>query len=96
MANAKEKNKELSKGCAMYEPCPICFKCMNKASHLYLRCQNCEVQFCGHSHKQRSFMIRRENFAINVTNQVGEELLNASKRIQYQEEQINEKKETEN
>lgn len=50
--------------CDMYLPCPICFKCRVKASHLYLKCQRCEIPFCRHSEKDRNFMIRRDNFAI--------------------------------
>lgn len=67
MSTKLETFKELSKGCAMYEPCPLCFKCMNKATHLYARCVTCPLEFCGHNHKQRSFMIRRENFGIKVS-----------------------------
>lgn len=78
MSNAKETNKELARGCAMYDPCPICYKCIAKASHLYRRCEECPVQFCGHNHKQRSYMIRRENFAITVTKETGEKFLQAS------------------
>lgn len=71
MSKAKENNLALSKECAMYEPCPLCFKCMVKATHLYERCVSCEVQFCGHNNKQRNIMIKRENFAIDVTNETG-------------------------
>lgn len=74
MSRAQEKNKELSNGCSMYDPCPICFKCKVKASHLYQRCVECPVEFCGHSEKQRAMMIRRENFAITVTPETGRQL----------------------
>ncbi|WP_422661693.1 hypothetical protein ACK8P5_26590 (plasmid) [Paenibacillus sp. EC2-1] len=67
MIKAQEKNMELSNGCSMYDPCPICFKCKAKASHLYVRCFDCPVEFCGHSEKQRAMLIRRENFAITVS-----------------------------
>lgn len=79
-SNTKQINKELSGGCAMYDPCPICFKCQNKASHLYERCINCAVQFCGHNHKQRSMIIRRENFAIKITDSTGREFLKLSEQ----------------
>lgn len=74
MRGAKHENEVLSNGCSMYDPCPMCFKCMNRATHLYERCLNCPVQFCGHNHKQRSYMIRRDNFAIKVTKETGEKL----------------------
>lgn len=67
--------QELSKGCSMYDPCPICFKCKNKASHLYIRCQGCAVQFCAHSHKQIAWAIRRENFAITVSDKTKQAIL---------------------
>lgn len=67
MSKTMYKMKEMANGCSMYDPCPICFKCKAKASHLYQRCVDCPVPFCGHSEKQRAFMIRRENFAITVT-----------------------------
>jgi hypothetical protein len=69
MSKTAHLMKEMSKGCALYEPCPLCYKCMVKASHLYIKCENCEVPFCGHNHKQRSYMIRRENFAIKVSDE---------------------------
>lgn len=87
MSRAKENNKALSKGCAMYEPCPLCFKCMVKATHLYERCVACEVQFCGHNNKQRNIMIRRENFAINVTDETGKLFKEAADRV-LQREQV--------
>ena len=52
--------------CAMYQPCPICDKCRNKASHLYVRCQTCQIPICVHTHAQRKKMIRRENFMLNL------------------------------
>lgn len=80
-SDAKQLNKEASNGCSMYEPCPICFKCQNKATHLYKRCEECPVQFCGHSHKHRSFIIRRENFGLKVTNETGQQFLDASENL---------------
>lgn len=49
--------------CPRYQPCPICYKCMVKASHLYLKCQSCPIPICGHTEKERELMIRRENFS---------------------------------
>lgn len=66
--------KEMSNGCSMYEPCPINFKCMNKASHLYVRCQECPVPHATHDHKARSWAIRRENYGITVTDETGQKL----------------------
>lgn len=49
--------------CPRYHPCPICYKCLNKASHLYLKCQVCRIPPDGHKEKDREWMIRRENFS---------------------------------
>ena len=49
--------------CPRYDPCPICYKCRSKASHLYLKCQECKVPPDGHTEEHREFMIRRENFS---------------------------------
>lgn len=62
-----EANEPNAKTCPMYDPCPICMKCLNKASHLYARCQKCKIPICTHTYKDRVNMIRRKNFAIKVT-----------------------------
>lgn len=49
--------------CPRYSPCPICFKCMVKASHLFVKCQRCEIPICHHTERDRELMIRRENFS---------------------------------
>lgn len=74
MSRAKIEMERLSNNCSMYEPCPLCFKCMVKASHLYLKCENCPVPFCAHDHKKRSYMIRRENFAVTVSEETAQRL----------------------
>ncbi len=48
-------------GCTRYQPCEICYKCKVKASHLFIKCGNCQVPICGHDERARNFMIRREN-----------------------------------
>ena len=60
--------------CSLYDPCPICSKCQNKASHLYVRCETCKIPICTHKYKDRQFMIRRENFKLNVPKEVKEHL----------------------
>ncbi len=70
-SNKKEIFKEMSKGCSMYDPCPINFQCQNKASHLYVRCQECPIPHATHNHKARAWAIRRENYAITVTEETG-------------------------
>lgn len=93
MPTKLETFKALSKGCSMYDPCPLCFKCMNKATHLYIRCETCPLQFCGHSHKQRAMMIRRENFAISVSKETFEVIkAKADKVLRPNQENENAKK----
>lgn len=80
---------ELSNNCPMYEPCPICYKCQVKASHLYEQCAACPLEFCAHTHKQRALLIRRENFAIKVSKKTFDqlkELVNRSKEQKDEEE----------
>lgn len=60
--------------CEMYDPCPICDKCRNKASHIHVKCQSCLIPICTHTYKDRAQMIRRENFVLNVNDSVKEEL----------------------
>ena len=52
--------------CRWYEPCAICDKCKNKASHLYVRCQNCQIPICVHTHKNITTMIKRKNFTLGL------------------------------
>ena len=63
--------------CSLYSPCHICHKCLNKASHLYVRCQNCGIPICTHRNKDRMTMIKRKNFQIKVS----ETTLNKLKEI---------------
>jgi hypothetical protein len=51
------------RNCPRYHPCPICYKCMVKASHLFVKCQDCPIPLCQHSERDRELMIRRENFS---------------------------------
>ena len=63
--------------CLSYDPCPICDKCRNKASHLYVKCQICEIPICVHTYKDREKMIKRHNFRFVVT----EETMNKLKEV---------------
>lgn len=63
---AFENTEPKFKKCPRYNPCPICDKCMNKASHLYVACQTCKIPICTHTYEDRKKMIKRENFAIPV------------------------------
>lgn len=67
--------------CPMYDPCPICDKCRNKASHLYVRCQTCEIPMCAHTYQNRKNMIRRKNFKLNVNKNTINELRKLKEKV---------------
>jgi hypothetical protein len=61
-----EEHEPKFKTCPRYNPCPICDKCMNKASHLYVACQTCKITICSHTYIDKERMIKPKNFAIPV------------------------------
>lgn len=61
-----EQEESKTKTCPRYNPCPICSKCQNKASHLYVACQTCKIPICSHTYTDREKMIKRKNFIIYV------------------------------
>ena len=71
-SNKNDFEEELTRigGCRRYLPCPICYKCSNKASHLYIKCQICRIPACVHTHREKEAMIKRENFFIPVSEDV--------------------------
>lgn len=69
-----EENDKCFMDCIRYSPCPICDKCLNKASHLYIKCQTCELPICTHKYNDRKLMIRRSNFKLKVSDTTFNEL----------------------
>lgn len=65
-----EQGEPKYKTCPRYNPCPICFKCQNKASHLYVSCQTCQIPICAHTYYDREKMIKRKNFVNYVTPEI--------------------------
>ena len=65
-----EQNEPKIKTCPRYNPCPICSKCLNKASHLYVACQTCQIPICIHTYEDREKMIKRKNFTIYVSDDI--------------------------
>ena len=57
-----EATEEKFHSCPRYDPCPICDKCRNKASHLYVARQTCTIPICSHTYADRDKMIKRKNF----------------------------------
>lgn len=65
-----EESEPKTKTCPRYNPCPICSKCMNKASHLYVTCQTCKIPICSHTYADRDKMIKRKNFIVYVSDDI--------------------------
>ncbi|WP_238918166.1 hypothetical protein [Clostridium sp. YIM B02555] len=79
-----EEDKECFTSCPRYNPCPICSKCENKASHLYIKCELCQIPMCTHKYMDRQHMIKRENNTI----QVSRETIDKLKAIAAKREQV--------
>ena len=67
--------------CPRYDPCPICDKCRNKASHLYVACQTCQIPICSHTYTDRDNMIKRKNFITWVDKDVMDEVRRVAKGV---------------
>ena len=65
-----DKNEPKYHTCPRYNPCSICDKCQNKASHLYVACQNCQIPICAHTYQDREKMIKPKNFTIFTSKEV--------------------------
>ena len=76
-----EQNEPKFKTCPRYNPCPICDKCMNKASHLYVACQTCQIPICSHTYADRNKMIKRENFTVPVSDEVFKAVQELDKQV---------------
>lgn len=69
-----EQGEPKFKTCPRYDPCPICDKCRNKASHLYVACQTCQIPICSHTYEDREKMIKRKNFTVFVEHETMKEI----------------------
>lgn len=67
--------------CPRYNPCPICDKCMNKASHLYVACETCQIPICSHTYKERDSMIKRKNFTLYVDQEVMDSINDMAREV---------------
>lgn len=77
-----EAGESKFKTCPRYDPCPICDKCRNKASHLYVACQTCKIPICSHTYSDRDKMIKRKNFEITVTDEVMKKIKQIDSNLQ--------------
>ena len=76
-----EEKEPKTKTCPRYNPCAICSKCQNKASHLYVACQTCQIPICSHTYSDREKMIKRKNFTQYVSKDVMEIIHKAEEEI---------------
>ena len=76
-----EQGEPKTKTCPRYNPCPICSKCQNKASHLYVACQTCKIPICSHTYADREKMIKRKNFTIYVSDVIMNSIKELSLKI---------------
>lgn len=76
-----EEKEPKTKTCPRYNPCPICSKCQNKASHLYVACQTCKIPICSHTYSDREKMIKRKNFTQYVSKEIMEEIHRVSEEV---------------
>lgn len=76
-----EEKEPKFRTCKRYNPCPICSKCMNKASHLYVACQTCQIPICSHTYSDREKMIKRKNFTQYVSKEIMNEILRIEKEV---------------
>ena len=82
------RNKEIFRNhesnfytCKRYNPCQICDKCLNKASHIYVKCQTCNIPICTHTYENRKTMIKRRNFRLPVSKDVYRKLEKLSNKV---------------
>lgn len=74
LISRKEDLLDLGATCNRYEPCPICYKCRVKGSHVYAKCDDCPIQICVHEPKIIDKWIIRDNFAQEIPKEVAEYL----------------------
>ena len=70
LVSRKEDLLEYGSKCIRYEPCPICYKCRVKGSHLYAKCDECALELCVHEDKHIGYFIKRDNFSTPMPQEV--------------------------
>lgn len=62
--------------CEWLQQCPLCNKCRAAAPHFYQRCLKCiySVDKCHHKESDIALMISRENFQMNLPDDIKQEL----------------------
>lgn len=74
LISRKEDLLDAGANCNRYEPCPICYKCRVKGSHIYAKCDDCVIPLCVHEPKVIDRWIKRDNFAQKIPKGVADYL----------------------
>lgn len=81
LISQKEDLLDIGSHCNRYEPCPICYKCRVKGSHIYDKCDKCSINICVHESKVIDKWIVRDNFSQTLPDGVGEYLDKAHEEL---------------
>lgn len=77
----KEDLLDVGSACSKYEPCPICYKCRVKASHIYIKCDECSIDLCIHKDEHINRFIIRDNFKQPIDKEVCDLLKDKEKEL---------------
>jgi hypothetical protein len=88
LADNTEALVRKGEGCPRYQPCPICRKCGNKASHLFEKCGLCGIPLCLHTDKQKNMMIKRGNFSVIISKEAMDSLDEMAADVHNQHKQL--------
>lgn len=80
----EEEKKRVN--CNNYDQCPVCYKCINKAGHLYEQCERCNIPLCHHNHESRKKLIRPNNFVLVANDELKESILKDVKTLKEMKE----------
>lgn len=72
LISRKEDLLDIGSSCIRYEPCPICYKCRVKGSHIYHKCDKCPIELCVHQDEHIGYFIKRDNFETSMSKEVAD------------------------
>lgn len=77
----KEDLLERGSQCSRYEPCPVCYKCRVKGSHIYDRCDSCPIAICTHEDRHIGRFVVRDNFATPMPKEVSDYIKSLESKV---------------
>lgn len=81
LVSRKEDLLDLGSTCSRYEPCPVCYKCRVKGSHIYDKCDKCPIELCIHKDEHIGRFIVRDNFATPMQEDVSNFLKEQEQKV---------------